>query len=305
MLHTRVKSLVSCRVLFDNKFVNKLSDKIQMKQNLQKFTFEQILLNEQGIIIEQTIGEAYSFTEEIYNGVKLEMVKIPAGSFDMGSSAHESGYRDNESPQHTVNVQSFFMGKFPVTQAQWQAVMKRLPDIGDEFRGDNLPVVNAWWEDVQEFCKRLSELTNKSYRLPSEAEWEYSCRAGTTTPFHFGKTITTDVANYNGNYPYQNAPQGEFRKCLTPVDYFKAANAFGLYDMHGNVWEWCADVWHADYHCAPTDSTAWMKGGDKGYFVQRGDAWNSRAVACRSAFRVGDIAHNSDHIVGLRVCMSD
>lgn len=231
------------------------------------------------------------------------MVEISAGSFLMGSSEFEVEKRENETPQHEVNLKSFYLGKFPVTQAQWFAVMKSLPEINEDFRGDDLPIVNVWLEKAIEFCTKLSDLTNKKFRLPSEAEWEYACRARTTTPFSFGETITTDLANFNGEQPFEQTPKGKFRKCLTPVGTFPPNN-FGLYDMHGNVWEWCADIWHENYINAPNDGSAWLTNGDQSYCVQRGGSWIDRASNCRSAFRVGDIAHNNDHIVGLRVCLS-
>jgi formylglycine-generating enzyme required for sulfatase activity len=233
----------------------------------------------------------------------LEMIEIPAGSFLMGSADNETEKRENETPQHKVTLQSFYLGKFPVTQAQWFAVMKSLPPIDKEFRGDSLPAVNVWLEKAIEFCAKLSILTGEKFRLPSEAEWEYACRAGTQTPFYFGASLTTEQANFNGEQPFLKTPKGEFRKCLTPVGSFPP-NAFGLYDMHGNVWEWCADIWHENYINAPNDGSAWLTNGDQSYCVQRGGSWIDRAANCRSAFRVGDIAHNNDHIVGLRVCLT-
>ncbi len=224
---------------------------------------------------------------------KLEMVEIPAGSFLMGSGDLETEKRENETPQHEVNVKPFYLGKFPVTQAQWFAVMNDLPEISDDFRGDDFPVVNVWLEKAIEFCTKLSVLTGESFRLPNEAEWEYACRAGTITPFSFGETITTDLVNFkSGN---ENG--------LTSVGSFPPNN-FGLYDMHGNVWEWCADIWHENYVGAPNDGSAWLTNGDQSYCVQRGGSWIDRASNCRSAFRVGDIAHNNDNIVGLRICLS-
>ena len=231
------------------------------------------------------------------------MVEIPAGSFLMGSSEHESEKRENEMPQHEVNLQSFFLGKFPVTQAQWFAVMKTFPIISKHFLGDNLPVVNVWLEKTIEFCAKLSNLTGEIFRLPSESEWEYACRAGTNTPFSFGETITTDLANFNGEQPFGKAPKSKFRKYLTSGGNF-APNDFGLYDMHGNIWEWCADIWHENYLGAPNDGSAWLNDGDQSYCVQRGGSWIDRASNCRSAFRVGDIAHNNDQIVGLRVYLT-
>lgn len=240
---------------------------------------------------------------KLSENMSLEMVKIPAGSFLMGSGEFETEKRANETPQHEVRLQSFYLGKFPVTQAQWFAVMKKLPAVSAEFRGDDLPVVNVWLEKAIAFCARLSALTNENFRLPSEAEWEYACRAGTTTPFSFGETITADLANFNGAQAFRESPKSVFRKCLTAVGSFPP-NAFGLYDMHGNVWEWCADIWHEDYNGAPTDGSAWLTNGDQSYCVQRGGSWIDRATNCRSSFRVGDIAHNNENIVGLRVCMT-
>jgi len=235
--------------------------------------------------------------------VKLEMVEIPSGSFLMGSGDAETEKRENETPRHEVNLKSFYIGKFPVTQAEWSAVMKNLPEIGEDFRGLDLPVVNVWLEKALEFSVRLSELTGENFRLPSGAEWEYACRAGTTTPFSCGETIPTDLANFNEEQSLKNTPIGGIRKCLTPVGSFPP-NAFGLYDMHGNVWEWCADIWHENYINAPNDGSAWLTNGDQSYCVQRGGSWIDRASNSRSAFRVGDIAHNNDHIVGLRVCLT-
>jgi formylglycine-generating enzyme required for sulfatase activity len=136
---------------------------------------------------------------------------------------------------------------------------------------------------VVAFCQRLSEKTGKTYRLPSEAEWEYACRAGTTTPFYFGETITTDLVNYHGDYPYAAAPKGVYRKGTTEVGIF-SPNAFGLYDMHGNVWEWCADPWHDNYDGAPTDGSVWQEGGS-GLFALRGGSWVNDARRSRAADR--------------------
>lgn len=235
---------------------------------------------------------------------RLEMLEIPAGVFLMGSSERETEKRENETPQHEVNLQSFYLGKFPVTQAQWFAVMEDLPNISENFRGDNLPVVNVWLEKAIEFCAKLSALTGEKFSLPSEAEWEYACRAETNTPFSFGEMLTTNLANFNGEQSFRQTSESKFGKCLTPFGHFKIANDFGLYDMHGNVWEWCADIWHENYVGAPSDGSAWLTDGDQGYCVQRGGSRLDRASNCRSAFRVGDIAHNDDHIVGLRVCLT-
>ncbi|MCO5799445.1 MAG: formylglycine-generating enzyme family protein [Dolichospermum sp. OL03] len=187
--------------------------------------------------------QAQHFIEDLGNGIQLEMVAIPGGSFMMGSPKNEPGRIQSESPQHQVTVPPFLLGKYPVTQAQWQAVAS-LTQVNQElkpnpsrFEGANRPVERVSWHDAVQFCNRLSNHTQRPYRLPSEAEWEYACRAGTTTPFHFGETITTDLANYNGNYTYGDGVKGIRKGKTTEVGSFKIANEFGLYDMHGNVWD--------------------------------------------------------------------
>ncbi len=206
---------------------------------------------------------AYRYIEQLPSEVPLEMVAIPSGRFVMGSPEDEPERYEDESPQHEVTVESFFMGRYPVTQAQWKAVValpqveRKLEADPSESKGDDRPVEQVSWHDSVEFCARLSAHTRREYRLPSEAEWEYACRAGTTTPFHFGDMITTVVANYDGDETYADGPSGERRGETTPVGYFGIANGFGLSDMHGNVWEWCQDHWHDNYDDAPTDGSAW------------------------------------------------
>ncbi len=188
----------------------------------------------------------------------IEMVEIPAGNFLMGSPTSEESHFTSESPQHKVTLNAFWMSRSPVTQAQWVSVMGENPS---HFKGNDLPVESVSWYDAMDFCRRLSEQTGDIYTLPSEAQWEYACRAGTTTPFYFGETITPDQANYDGNYTYKGGPRGEYRRQTTPVGCFPP-NAWGLYDMHGNVWEWCLDEWHSNYEGAPVDGSAW-EGGDE------------------------------------------
>jgi formylglycine-generating enzyme required for sulfatase activity len=248
------------------------------------------------------------------------MVYIPGGKFQMGTDDQEINelceeykvdYFQSESPQHKVIIEPFFMGKYPVTQAQWQVVakMRRVdrplnPDPS-YFKGANRPVECVSWDEAVEFCKRLSNHTKREYRLPSEAEWEYACRAGTTRPFHFGETITTDLANYNGNYIFGNGVKGIYRKETTEVGSFKVANNFGLYDMHGNVWEWCQDHFHDSYKGAPTDGSAWQdtnKSNNKR--MLRGGSWFSNPVFCRSAYRSNSSLGNIDDYIGFRVVCS-
>jgi formylglycine-generating enzyme required for sulfatase activity len=242
------------------------------------------------------------------------MMLIPAGTFLMGSPDDEPGRFDDQGPQHEVSVPQFFMAKYPITQAQWRVVValpqvqRELKPNPSEFQGDNRPVEQVDWDEAVEFCDRLTIHTNRQYRLPTEAEWEYACRAGTTTPFHFGVTITTDLANYDGSSEeygsYGPGPKGEYRQKTTPVDSFGIANAFGLCDMHGNVWEWCQDHWHENYEDAPTDGSAWIKGGDLSRRVGRGGSWIAYPRYCRSAYRNRDAPDSQDNTFGFRVCCS-
>jgi len=205
-------------------------------------------------------------------------------------------YFSREKHQHQVTLPSFYMGKYPITQAQWQAIASRADlkvkqDLEsnpayfkDRPDSDRRPVEKVNWYDAIEFCGRLSKLTGREYRLPSEAEWEYACRAGTTTAFHFGETITGDLANYNATKTYADEPKGEYREETTPVGQFPP-NAFGLYDMHGNVWEWCADDWHDNYDGAPTDGSVWIENGNDNCSPLRGGSWCNHPSYCRSAYR--------------------
>lgn len=280
----------------------------QRLRNLLRFEFEVVTVDAQGRESNRYRNQAQYFLGELGNGVFLEMVSIPGGSFLMGSPSTEAGRFRHESPQNPVTVKPFYMGKFPVTQAQWKAVAA-LPQVSraldcdpSYFKGDNLPVEQVSSIEAIEFCERLSKKTGRTYRLPSEAEWEYACRAGTTTPFHFGETITSDLANYNGNCTYASEPQGKCRKKTTPVDSFQVANAFGLYDMHGNVWEWCADPWHDNYQGAPSDGRVRLINSDTHLWL-RGGSWYANPANCRSACRSlsgpGGRHHNSS--IGFRL----
>lgn len=213
---------------------------------------------------------------------QIELVLIPAGTFMMGSPASEDYRFYDEGPQHQVTVQSFYMGKYEVTQEQYQAVMGKNPST---FKGANLPVDTISWNDAVKFCRKLSR-NGQQYRLPTEAEWEYACRAGTTTPFAFGSSLSSAQANFNGDYPYGEASKGIYLGQTTPVGSF-SPNKFGLYDMHGNVSEWCLDVWHRNYNGAPTNGSAWLTGGaDTSTRMIRGGWWNGSSRSCRSAVRL-------------------
>jgi formylglycine-generating enzyme required for sulfatase activity len=170
------------------------------------------------------------------------------------------------------------------------------------FKGDNLPVECVSWNDAQEFCARLSRMANKTYRLPTEAEWEYACRGGTTTPFYCGETISTDLANYNGNYTYGQGQKGQYREKTTEVGKFPA-NPFGLYNMCGNVWEWCEDGWHENYINAPADGSAWTSPSTE-YMLLRGGSWGGYARGCRSAGRGRGSRDFRLNLCGFRVVSS-
>ncbi len=245
--------------------------------------------------------------ERLPGQVPLEMVLVPGGSFWMGSPEDEPERQSNEGPQHKVTVSPFLLGRYPVTQAQWKAVAE-LPLIHQElasdpsrFKGKDRPVENVSWHDAVEFCQRLSQYSGRSYRLPSEAEWEYACREFTITPFHFGETLSPELANYRGDSSYCDGPTGENRRKTTPVGSYPA-NAFGLCDMHGNVWEWCQDHYHDSYEGAPTDGSAWVdENPERGLCIQRGGSWVNGPRDCRSAQRFRFAPGNRDDDLGFRV----
>ena len=273
--------------------------------NLQGLKLEQIevvTVNKIGKIIQRQQRIARYFIEDLGNSVSLEMTAIPGGNFMMGSPKNELKRRDNESPQHQVTVPSFFIGKYPVTQAQYQAIMGTNPSY---FKGSNRPVEQVSWNNAVAFCEKLSQKIGKTYRLPSEAQWEYACRAGTTTPFHFGETITTDLANYYGQLTYGQGAKGVYRSQTREVGSFGVANNFGLYDMHGNVWEWCQDNWHSNYEGAPIDGSAWL-GIEKNTNTRllRGGSWNYDPENCRSAYRNFYNLDDYNNIIGFRVVCS-
>jgi formylglycine-generating enzyme required for sulfatase activity len=239
-------------------------------------------------------------------------VRIEGGTFIMGSPSDEPEYHDHEGPQHQVTVSAFFMGKYEVTQAEYETVMGTNPS---KFKGSNLPVECVKWYDAVEFCNSLSQSEGltpaysgsgssitcnwnaNGYRLPTEAEWEYTCRAGTTTPFSIGNNITTSQANYKGTRPYNNNATGIYRKTTTPVGSF-APNPWGLYDMHGNVWEWCWD-WYGSYSSgALTNPHGAVSGGSR---VVRGGGWRGDGRYLRSACRNHVIPSYGYYIIGFRL----
>ena len=265
-----------------------------MNLPLTDFEFETVTIKACGEIIARARHTARQFREDLGNGVSLEMVEVPGGVFLMGSRAG-IGYAD-ERPQHSVKVNRFFLGKYPVTQAQWQSIMGRLPDCRGQ--GAGRPVDRVSWNAAGDFCRRLSKKAGHAYRLPGEAEWEYACRARTTTPFYCGETLTTDLANYVGEHQYRSEPKGVYRHDTTDVGSFPP-NAFGLYDMHGNIWEWCADAWHDDYVGAPPDGSIWQD-GKSSTRVLRGGGWHEPPDLCRCAARLRQEAGEAEDFFGLR-----
>ncbi|WP_219729849.1 SUMF1/EgtB/PvdO family nonheme iron enzyme [Sodalinema gerasimenkoae] len=280
--------------------------------NLQAFNFETVQVNRQGQIIETIPGQARYYLQNLGQGVQLEMVQLPGGTFLMGteeaeidrfSIKHDGDLFRWESPQHSlqepsVQIPPFFMGKTPITQDQWRVVVmqvgKIVRDLNPDpsgFKGGNRPVEQVSWYDAVEWCARLSNLTGKEYRLPSEAEWEYACLSGKNTPFHYGQAITTDLANFDGTKKCGRLPKGIFYGQTQPVVSFKAANSFGLYDMHGNVWEWCSS------------EGKFSESIQRGRAVLHGGSWESNAYQCRAASRCIRLASGNSNAYGFRVAL--
>lgn len=227
----------------------------------------------------------------------MKFAWIPPGTFLMGSPANEPKRSDDEAQHKVTLTKGFHLGIHQVTQAQWQAVMAGNPS---HFKGvANLPVENVSWDEAAVFCEALGEKDGKTYRLPTEAEWEYACRAGTTTPFYFGGTISVNQANYDGNYTYAGGKKGTHCQKTTAVGSFPA-NAWGLFDMHGNVWEWCID-WCGPYPGGELKDPQGFVGGDRR--VCRGGSWVDQPRRCRSACRRGDAPAFRSYSLGLRFCL--
>lgn len=272
--------------------------------NISTFEFVTANVDARGRVISRRKESSNRFIEDL-GGISLEMIEIWGGEFLMGSSIEEGD--DDERPQHIVNIPSFFLARFPITQKQWRKVAA-WPQIDREllpapscFEGDDLPVEQVGWHEAMEFTARLAKQTGRPYRLPSESEWEYACRAGAKSPFSFGQTLSPKIANFDGSAPYGGAPRGEYRNHTLPVGSLGVANGFGLSDMHGNIWEWCLDSWHADYQGAPTDGSPWEPNSDSPLRVLRGGSWDYPAYGCRSAFRDRGTATVRSPFNGLRV----
>ena len=268
---------------------------------LPVFKFDTIQIDRFGKTINRSHHSVKYCAEDLGDDINLEMIKIPDG--ELIHNSPDKG-RNNTTHQKSLRIYSFYLAKFPTTQRQWQQVA-RLPQVKRklqlkpaQFSGADLPVENVSWYDAIEFCQRLSQATGKQYRLPLEAQWEYACRARTTTPFSFGQTITSEIANYNGRYTYADELKGEYRKTTTPVNKF-FPNAFGLYGMHGNVWEWCADDWQDNYQNIYSDRSI-DNSSENQIKVIRGGSWGSRPAFCSSTHRDRFIADNFNNFIGFR-----
>jgi formylglycine-generating enzyme required for sulfatase activity len=302
---------------------------------LRTISFDAASVDERGV---RKVPEKYSaamFTEVLGSGAGLDMMSVPGGSYMMGSPSDEPERQPNEDPQHSVTLAAFFIGASPVTQAQWAAVVLAHPERihrdldpkPSSFRGIDLPVESISWNEAEEFCLRIAAITARQYRLPSEAEWEYACRARTTTPFNFGPTITPELANYCGtgaavcgdsggksvtsdvyndvkytSGAYGQGPVGIFRGVTTRSGTFPP-NRFGLYDMHGNVWEYCLDKVTDSYADVPRDGTAYLSGPGDAQRILRGGSWSHNPAICRSAYRdsLGPSSSGWQGRIGLRV----
>ncbi len=293
--------------------------KDNITSQISTYQFDTVFIDAIGNLSRRDRCQATCFTELLGNGVVLEMVQIPEGAGQIGSPIFEDGHSDDEELR-SVQFAKFFMGKYPITQAQWR-VVALLPKVNCSLnpessysKGLNRPVEQVSWFDVIEFCARLSQATGRLYRLPTEAEWEYGCRARTTNPFHFGETLSTDWANYRGEDhfrkgrtkqgiwyrgSYGKGSTGIDRKETTEVGHFQAANAFGLYDMHGNVWEWCAHHFYTDsseyQQCLIEEVQQPLRGG----------SWKSSPSACRSASRWQTSPGCREAFIGFRVVYSE
>ncbi|MGF1569621.1 MAG: SUMF1/EgtB/PvdO family nonheme iron enzyme [Nodosilinea sp.] len=278
------------------------------------YTYETVGVDEFGLSLYEAKFSTDAYAELILEtadgSVPLPLVTITGGPFLFGAPDTEPGHEATQPAQTIATVGSFWMGIYPVTQRQWRAVAQ-LPPVNQPlnpipayFGGGDRPVEQVSWEDAVEFCDRLSRHTGQRYRLPTETEWEYACRAKTTTPFHTGRTLTTDLANYDGTRPYQSEAPGQFRAETTVVGSFAKANEFGLYDMHGNVLEWCSDRWSAGNIDGATDDEPPSPPAEAEVAEQRvirGGSWQSLPHQCRSAYRTGLGVATRNREVGFRI----
>jgi formylglycine-generating enzyme required for sulfatase activity/nucleoside phosphorylase len=272
-------------------------------QNLSSHNFEYLLVNNRGEVISKEKGQSQYFIEALGDNVELEMIFLQGGQFIMGSI---NSSELNEQPHHEVTIGAFFIGKHQITQAQWKIVSsfpKIEYDLNPEssyFKGETRPVENVTWYEATEFCQRLTKCTDINYRLPSEAEWEYACRANTNTSFSCGEALNKEIANYLENQDFETAEEGKYVNQTTAIMSFPP-NAFGLYDMHGNTREWCNDNWHNNYQGSPLDGSPWLVGGSSLFKVLRGGSCFSKVEDCRSASRYKNLMRDKNYLTGFRI----
>jgi formylglycine-generating enzyme required for sulfatase activity len=283
--------------------INRILDIPQINGS-QTCSFEVVTLNNKAEEVHREF-QYFNYLSELIEDQEIRMMIIPGGEYGMGTS--EKGCHRSEQPHHLVNVPAFLMSHFPITKAQWK-VVSSFPEINRTLkkissRGPiKSPVVNVSWYDAVEFCDRLSLKTGCIYRLPTEAEWEYACKGGSNTQFHFGETISSQYVNYNASSSYRSESPSIYRKRLSLINEFKLPNKFGLFDMHGNVWEWCLDHWHDDYQSAPSDASSWVNPDSTLRRVLRGGSWKCEAYLCRSTSRFAN--NESDNLsddIGFRI----
>jgi formylglycine-generating enzyme required for sulfatase activity len=239
---------------------------------------------------------------EMKNSIGIELIKIPSGSFTMGSPTSEENRDNNEGPQRKITVNyEFYIGKYEITQEEYEKVMGNNPS---HFRNCPLcPVEQVSWNNAKDFIQKLnSRNDNYVYRLPSEAEWEYAARAGTTTAFAFGNNLSSDLANFDGNYPHDKSEKGKYVGKPVKVGSYEP-NAWGLHDMHGNVLEWCEDIYSTSYNFSalPTNGSPNLKVGNAELRVLRGGSWSSSRDKLRSASRAKNAPYSINYVTGFRV----
>ena len=277
--------------------------------DLETFDFEVSTVDKAGKIRRSQMHRASFFSVPFNGAERLEMVAIAPGKFWMGAAKSESPRKSYEAPRHRVGISPFFISKYPITQSQWAAVAalpkirRDLPTDPSHFQGGDRPVESVSWLEAVEFCDRLSQHTGRRYQLPSESQWEYACRAGTQTPFHTGETIASQFANYVGTCTYKAEAAGEYRQATVPVGRY-SPNAFGLHDMHGNVWEWCADAWHRNYRDSPKNGQIRTSDRQPQMRAIRGGGWLDSPDKIRSASRSGYLETALNRTIGFRVTVA-
>jgi formylglycine-generating enzyme required for sulfatase activity len=297
-----------------------------LRQELQPLAVESAMLSqaiadsgESSWRVQRLPLQVMAYRLQLAEQVELRMVQVPGGSFLIGSPQAEAGRDDDEGPQRQVQLASFLISQTPITQAQWRVVAswdkleRQLKSDPSRFKGPNRPVEQVSWLDAEEFGRRLSQRTGQLYGLPSEAQWEYACRAGTTTPYNLGDTLVPQLVNYNANLTDENGSDdlssrqtsGQIQGHTSDVASFPA-NLWGLHDMHGNVWEWCLDHWHSSYDGLPQDGAAWLDDDAKqgATRILRGGSWTDHPIQCRSADRAVALPSYSGCYLGFRlVCV--